>query len=65
MQNTDECDPAQLQIILERIDPASNMARYYVVSIEPSLFAKDTLVRRWGRIGSKARERLEFFDSAD
>jgi WGR domain len=41
-----------LHIILERVDPARNIARYYVLSIEPTLFAKHTLIRRWGRIGS-------------
>ncbi len=56
-------DSAQLQVILERIDPANNVARYYVLSIEATLLARDTLVRRWGRIGSAGRQRLEFFDS--
>jgi hypothetical protein len=40
-----------LHIALERVDPARNIARYYVLSIEPTLFAKHTLIRRWGRIG--------------
>jgi predicted DNA-binding WGR domain protein len=57
-------NPAQLQILLERVDAAQNAARYYVLSIEPTLFARDTLVRRWGRINSAGRQRLEFFDSA-
>jgi hypothetical protein len=43
--------PTPLHIVLERVQPAKNLARYYVLSIEPTLFAKDTLVRRWGRIG--------------
>jgi predicted DNA-binding WGR domain protein len=58
-------EPAELQVILERIDPARNIARYYVLSVEPTLFARDTLVRRWGRIGSTGRERLEFLGSAE
>jgi predicted DNA-binding WGR domain protein len=53
-----------LQIVLERIDHSKNLARYYVLSVELILFAKDTLIRRWGRIGSAGRERLQFFDSA-
>jgi predicted DNA-binding WGR domain protein len=53
-----------LHIVLERVDHPKNLARYYVLSVEPTLFAKDTLIRRWGRIGSAGRERLHFFDSA-
>ena len=47
MANISECDSSLLHIILERVDPARNMARYYVLSIEPTLFAKHTLIRRW------------------
>jgi predicted DNA-binding WGR domain protein len=56
---------ADLQVILERTDPAYNVARYYVLSVEATLFARNTFVRRWGRIGSTGRQRLEFFDSRD
>ena len=52
-----------LQVILERIDSAKNVARYYVLSVEPTLFAKDTLVRRWGCLGYTGRKNMEFFDS--
>ena len=44
---------ADLQVILERADPAKNVARYYVLSIEATLFARNTLVR----IGSAGRQR--------
>jgi predicted DNA-binding WGR domain protein len=54
-----------LHFVLERIDPVRNIARYYVLSIEPTLFAKHTLIRRWGRIGSLGRERLQFFGNED
>lgn len=50
-----------LHILLERIDPAQNMARYYVLSIEPTLFGDSALVREWGRIGSSSQRRSEFF----
>jgi predicted DNA-binding WGR domain protein len=56
-------DSAELQVLLERIDPTKNVARYYVLSVEATLFARNTFVRRWGRIGSTGRQRLEFFDS--
>ena len=63
MAEASKTGPAQLQVILERVDPARNVARYYVLSIEPTLFARDTLVRRWGRIGRDGGRRLEFFDT--
>jgi predicted DNA-binding WGR domain protein len=54
MANVCDGDSPSPHIVLERIDPAGNIARYYVLSIEPTLFAKHTLVRRWGRIGCLA-----------
>ena len=65
MANVSEGDSPSLHIVLERVDPARNIARYYVLSIEPTLFAKHTLIRRWGRIGCLGRERLQFFGSED
>jgi predicted DNA-binding WGR domain protein len=65
MANVSEGDCSSLHIVLERVDPAGNIARYYVLSIEPTLFAKHTLIRRWGRIGSLGRERLRFFGDDD
>jgi predicted DNA-binding WGR domain protein len=65
MAHVFERDSSSLSIVLERIDPARNIARYYVLSIEPTLFAKHTLVRRWGRIGSEGRKRLQFFGGED
>jgi predicted DNA-binding WGR domain protein len=65
MANVSEGDSPSLHIVLERIEPARNIARYYVLSIEPTLFAKLTLIRRWGRIGCLGRERLQFFGGED
>jgi predicted DNA-binding WGR domain protein len=53
-----------LQVILERVDPRKNVARYYVVLVQPSLFGGNTLIRHWGRIGSAGWERIELFDDA-
>ncbi len=46
------------QIYLERADPAKNMARFYLLSIEPSLFGTPCLTRRWGRIGSHGQTKV-------
>jgi predicted DNA-binding WGR domain protein len=48
-------------VVLDRIDPARNMARYYVLSIEPTLFDESSLVREWGRIGKRGRRRIELY----
>src|SRR5579872_7574487 len=46
-------------IVLDRIDDAQNMARYYVLSVEPTLFDQVSLVREWGRIGKPGGRRIE------
>lgn len=38
-------------VYLTRFDPAKNMARYYVMSLQPTLFGEWSVVREWGRIG--------------
>jgi predicted DNA-binding WGR domain protein len=50
-------------LVLERFDRAKNMARFYVLSIEPTLFEDLALVRRWGRIGSAGRQRIDLHPS--
>lgn len=48
---------------LERIDVSRNMARFYALSIEPTLFGDAALVREWGRIGTPGRRRLDLYPS--
>jgi predicted DNA-binding WGR domain protein len=50
-------------LVLDRLDPSCNMARYYVLSIEPSLFGDATLIREWGRIGRPGQRRIEFYEN--
>jgi predicted DNA-binding WGR domain protein len=50
-------------VLLERIDRKRNMARFYMLSIEPTLFGGAALVREWGRIGTHGRRRLDLFES--
>jgi len=40
---------------LRRIDPNRNMARFYTMSVQPTLFGEWALLREWGRIGSAGR----------
>ena len=49
-------------VLLRRIDPTRNMARFYRLTIEPNLFGGVSLVRTWGRIGGASRMKIEIFD---
>ena len=61
---TDADNPTLLQVlVLERVDRARNMARFYVLSIETTLFDDLALVRRWGRIGTLGRQRIDLHPS--
>jgi predicted DNA-binding WGR domain protein len=44
---------------LRRLDPARNMRRYYRMAIESDLFGKSSLMREWGRIGSRGQMLVE------
>jgi predicted DNA-binding WGR domain protein len=46
-------------VVLERRNASRNIARFYVLAIEPTLFDEMALVREWGRIGSWGRRRLD------
>lgn len=52
-------------LLLERCDHARNMARFYVLAIEPTLFGEIALVREWGRLGTNGRRRLDLFADGD
>ncbi|WFR97789.1 WGR domain-containing protein (plasmid) [Rhizobium tumorigenes] len=51
----------QYHLYMECIDAKRNMARYYVLSIEPTLFGDASLLRGWGRIGSRGRQKIHLF----
>ncbi len=52
-------DISHRTILLHRIDATRNMARFYALSIEPSLFGDLALTRRWGRIGTFGSQIIE------
>lgn len=37
------------------------MARFYTLSIQPTLFGETAVVRSWGRIGTSGRQKTEAF----
>lgn len=60
MKDKGEAASHKLQmLVLERRDARVNMARFYVLAIEPTLFGDAALVREWGRVGSRGRRRLD------
>ena len=40
------------RLYVERTDTMNNMARFYAMAIEPTLFGDVRLTRGWGRIGA-------------
>lgn len=50
---------------LRRIDLSRNMARYYALSIQPTLFGGSSVVREWGRIGTRGQCKFELFHDAE
>lgn len=52
----------QYKLYVERREPGRNMARFYALSIQGTLFGQACLVRRWGRIGTAGRTVQHSFD---
>ena len=48
---------------VQRIDATQNMARFYRLAIEPTLFGDVSVVRNWGRIGTRGQEIVHFFEN--
>ena len=46
-------------LVLHRLEPERNVARFYTLMIERDLFGRTVLVRHWGRIGTRGRERTD------
>jgi predicted DNA-binding WGR domain protein len=50
-------------VYMERSDVTRNLARFYQVDIQPTLFGDWTVISQWGRIGTYGRMRQEWFPS--
>jgi hypothetical protein len=48
---------------LKRRDDGTNLARFYVVQVAPTLFGAWAVVREWGRIGAPGRVREDWHPS--
>ncbi len=49
-------------LYVERIEPEKNMARFYALAVQPTLFGEVSLVRSWGRIGTRGQQKLHVFN---
>ena len=58
-----ERSPVQHAVFLRRIDPELRMARFYSLMVERDLFGTITLVRAWGRIGTRGDALVQVFET--
>lgn len=47
--------PEVTTVNLIHVDPERNMARFYGIEVQPTLFGEVSVLRNWGRIGTKGR----------
>jgi predicted DNA-binding WGR domain protein len=52
-------------ICLTKRVPVRNQHRFYLLSVQPTLFGGWSLIREWGRIGSPGRVRIDVCASLD
>ena len=50
-------------LYVERTDPSRNVARFYAMSIEATLYGDTCLTRRWGRIGTDGQMKTHLFEN--
>ncbi|WP_104493232.1 WGR domain-containing protein [Paracoccus denitrificans] len=48
---------------LRRVHAEANMHRFYMLTIQPTLFGEASLIRNWGRIGASGQMMVQTFDS--
>ncbi len=46
---------------MTRVDPQQNMARWYEIDVQPTLFGDFTIERHWGRIGATGQSKAFWF----
>ncbi len=61
MRAMDEGSSIRHALVLRRLEPERNMARFYALLIERDLFGTIVLVRAWGRIGTRGDELVQAF----
>ena len=59
----DESSPVQHAIAMRRVDPDTNVSRFYVLTLERDLFGRFAVTRQWGRAGTAGRVITEPFET--
>jgi predicted DNA-binding WGR domain protein len=52
-------------VIMKRVDQAQNMARFYEIDVQPTLFGDYVVQRHWGRIGTAGQFKTFWHSSED
>ena len=50
-------------LYVERIAPEKNLARFSALAVQPTLFGEVSVVRAWGRIGTRGQQIIHLFDN--
>ncbi len=53
---------ATTPVHLIHVDPDINMARFYGIELQPTLFGEVTVFRTWGRIGTNGQAMMVTYD---
>ena len=53
-----------MPVHLIHVNPELNMARFYGIEVQPTLFGEMSVLRSWGRIGTQARGMIVTYDDA-
>jgi len=57
--------PVQHTIVLRRVDPETNIARFYVLTLERDLFGNVVVTRQWGTVGTVGRQITDPFPTEE
>lgn len=49
---------------LIQVNPELNMARFYGIEVQPTLFGEMSVLRNWGRIGTRGRAMMVTYEDA-
>ena len=54
-----------MTVRLSRVDPSQNMARFYEIDLQPTLFGEFSVQRHWGRIGTAGQSKSYWFSTEE
>ena len=57
--------PVQHTIALRRVDPETNVPRFYLLTLERDLFGNVVVTRQWGRVGTAGRQITEPYPTGE